>query len=126
MTTGTFHKNYKQIYIEAYSDVILLGNAIKPFVEKKLTGPEVSIIGKVSQFCNDKNIEGTELDKILRIYGENALRPNSDFGIFENPEIGNFFVVGALVSTFLYKLEGKTLGMLWAGPYGILRGMGAS
>ena len=60
------------------------------------------------------------------MYWKNMLDHTIAFDSLKNPEIGDIFIVGALTSTFLNKVDGKTLGMLSVGPYGILRGIGAS
>ena len=49
-----------------------------------------------------------------------------EYDYFYNPEIGYIFVIGPLTSIFLNDLEGKILGAISAGPYGILRGLGIS
>lgn len=126
MTPGTYNAKRKKVYFKEYANLPLLENALKHLNKEEHINFEISILGKVSQFYLDKDIEVSEDTDILKTYWEKVLGNKNNFGVFHNPEIGNIFIVGALVPTFLYKLDGKTLGMLSAGPYGILRGIGAS
>lgn len=125
MTAGSHNSKQKQIYFRAYQKLSLLENALKRLKEKIPADFQISIIGNVIQFYRDKNIDISTDPEALKKYWEKTLSTVS-FGSLQNPEIGNIFIVGSLASTFLYKIEGKTLGMLSAGPYGILRGIGAN
>ncbi len=64
--------------------------------------------------------------KIEQLYAfwKSLLGPNIDFCIFNNHEIGEVFIAGPLTELFLYDVDGKKLGELSEGPYGILRGLG--
>lgn len=45
-------------------------------------------------------------------------------GMFFNPEIGVIFCLGALSPMFLQQIDGKALGAIGTGVYGIIRGLG--
>lgn len=124
MTSDTY--NAKQVYFEAFTHLSLLENALKHITEEDVANFQISILGKVSEFYLDKDTEISKDMNALKIYWEKVLGNTIHFGVFHNPEIGNIFIVGTLASSFLYKIDGKTLGMLSAGPYGILRGIGGS
>lgn len=125
MTSETL--NTKQIHIKTFTDLSVLEDALTNIKEEDLINFQVSILGKVTQFYSDKDMKVSEDAEALKLYWEKVLGNNAEFGSFSNPEIGNVFVVGALASTFLYEVDDKTLlGMLSSGPYGILRGIGAS
>ena len=78
-----------------------------------------------------KNYQKEELEKasrqkaVLKKYWDQLLGEGADFGFFSNPEIGTVFIVGPLSTMFLHDVDGKKLGAMSEGPYGILRGMGA-
>ncbi len=126
MTAASYNANQKQIYFKAYAHLSLLENALKNIKEEDVKNFQISILGKVAQFLLDKNIEVPKNTDVLKLYWGKIFGNTTNFGNFSNPEIGNIFIVGALASTFLYEVGGKALGMLSSGPYGILRGIGAS
>ena len=116
----------KHIYFKVYKQLNLLEKALDNLKEQGSLGPQISILGKVDQFYHDKNIEVSKDVNSLRMYWKNTLDMATPFGSLYNPEIGSIFFLGTLTPIFLNKVDGKTLGMLSVGPYGILRGIGAS
>lgn len=116
----------KHIFFRTYENLSLLEKALKNIKEPGPTNVQISILGKVSQFYHDKNIQNMKDMESIRIYWKNIFDNTIAFDSLKNPEIGNIFIVGALTSTFINKVDGKTLGMLSVGPYGILRGIGAN
>lgn len=120
------HFKPKQIYFKAYEHLSHLQNALIPIKEKGSIGLQMSILGKVAQFNLHREIDITEDNDTIKNYWKKRLHGKTAFGSVSNPEIGDIFIVGALTSTFLNRVDGKTLGMLSVGPYGILRGIGAS
>ncbi len=52
------------------------------------------------------------------------LGPMTNFGVFNNHEIGTVFIGGPLTKLFLNDVDGKKLAEFSEGPYGILRGLG--
>lgn len=126
MTSENYNTVQKKIYFKAYKQLSLLEDALKHIKEQGFTHFQISILGKVSQFYCDKESEISKDTETLKMYWGELLESTNNFGNFYNREIGNVFIAGTLAPTFLYKIDGKTLGMLSAGPYGILRGIGAS
>lgn len=124
MNTENFKS--KQIYFKAYDHLSMLQNALTLIKEQESTGLQTSILGKVAQFNLHIKIEIPRNTDTIRSYWEKRLHYNTTFGNLYNPDIGDIFIVGALTSTFLNRVDGKALGMLSVGPYGILRGIGAS
>lgn len=126
MTANNYDPLQRQVYFKAYTELNLLENAIELFKEQRFVGPQISILGKVDQFYNDKGMEMSKDFDCLKRYWKDTFVKTAPFGSLYNPEIGNIFFVGAITSIFLNKVDGKTLGMLSVGPYGILRGIGAT
>lgn len=126
MTSDTSKPEPKQIYIKAFTSLWQLENAVRDLNGKDLAAYEISILGKTKQFNRDTDRRTTNNTNFLEAYWKKTLYHTVSFANLFNPQLGNIFVVGTLASTFLYQLDGKTLGMLSAGPYGILRGIGAT
>ncbi len=118
-------ENQKLILFRSYQDLCQLEKALKFLNKDTISRLEVSILGK---FSKDKYYSVYEFEqdilKLERKWKE-LLHNNVDFGYFENADIGLVYVVGSLTSIFLYKINEAPLGILSAGPYGILRGLGA-
>ncbi|MDG1729470.1 MAG: hypothetical protein P8K68_07710 [Algibacter sp.] len=119
-----YSKNYnteqKQIYFKAFQKLSQLEIAINHAKETDVSTTQISILGKVSQYYIDKEKELTEGIDVIKIYWEKIWGSKVRFGKFNNPEIGNIFIVGSLTSTFLHQVNGKSLATLSSGPYGIL------
>jgi len=124
--SAKYKKNQKQIYLKAYKNLTQLENALKKLKEEKASHFQVSILGKVSQFYNDKAIESSKDNDIIKSYWQNLLGKTVKFGSFYNSESRNVFITGALATTFLHKINGKSLATLSSGSYGIFRGIGVS
>lgn len=122
----TYNAEHKQVYFKAYMQLSSLEQALKNITEEEAKKFQITILGKVAKFYLDTNNEVSKNTDALKLHWQQIFGNNIDCGSFNNPEIGDIFIVGALASTFLYELDGKTLGMLSSGPYGILRGIGAS
>lgn len=127
MTTAeNYDPKQKHLYIKGYEQLGLLKKALNSLKKQGFLGPHISVLGKVDQFYHDKNMEVTQNLDVLQTYWENMLTMAPLFGSLHNPEIGTIFSVGTITSIFFNKVDGKTLGMLSVGPYGILRGIGAN
>ena len=122
MTAET--SNAKQVYFEAYSHLSLLENVLKNIKEEDLANFQISIVGKVSKFYLDKDMAVPKDTEAIKLYWEKTFNSSIAYGSLNNPQFENIFIVGTLASSFLYDIDGKPLGMLSAGPYGILRGIG--
>ena len=119
---GNHNINPKQIYIRAYSTLSELERALQSIKEKNVTNLHISILGKAAHFYLDKKISN-DIHRINTHW--KALFSNTiNFGSFCNPESGTLFIVGSLVSTFLYKINDKNLGVLSDGLLGVMRGIG--
>jgi hypothetical protein len=81
-------------------------------------------LDKLEQDCISNDKEIIKAKNELKHYWKGSLGPASDFGLFCNPAIGRLFIIGSLVSLFLHDMDGKVLGEMSSGPYGILRGLG--
>lgn len=125
MTTEDYNTSQKHVFFKAYQQLWQIEDAIKLIKEHSASKSQVSVLGKFTQkhFDSDKELE--KVIKNMAAYWKRSLGNDMDFGSFYNPEIGYVFIVGSLTSMFLHKIDGKTLGAMSTGLYGILRGLGA-
>ena len=114
----------KHFLIKSYRHLWQLEEVIEEIRKSATAALQLSVLGKLEQDCvsNDKEIIRAKNE--LKHYWKESLGPASDFGLFCNPAIGTLFIVGSLVSLFLHDIDGKVLGEMSSGPYGILRGLG--
>lgn len=87
---------------------------------------QLSVLGKVSGRCINDDRKTLTSKEELKTYWRGSLGPGTDLGLFCNPEIGSLFIAGPLASQFLNDLDGKVLGEMASGPYGVLLGLGIS
>ncbi|MBC8757642.1 hypothetical protein H2O64_23440 [Kordia sp. YSTF-M3] len=115
----------KQFLIKIYPNLLQIEKVIRNIVQHKNgLQLQVSILGKLASNYSDK--ENALDEKIKKIRWELAgfLGKHIQFGYFNNSEIGILFIVGHLTETFLCKIDGKELGSLPIGLFGIFRGIG--
>lgn len=123
----TFKNNgQKHFLIHSYQHLWQLEEAIQEINKKGTTQLQLSVLGKLTNDCISNHKEALKAKAELKRYWKGTLGIASDFGLFCNPEIGTLFIAGTLVSQFLSNLNGKALGEMASGPYGILRGLGIS
>lgn len=115
----------KRVLFKAFAHLSQLEDALKHLNNEDLVKFEISILGKFDSFYLDRNIEISDHNDAIKKYWKKTYATMA-YGSLYNPQFGNLFIVGNLASTFLYKIDGKTLGMLTEGPNGIFRGVGAS
>ena len=118
------NSDQKKIYFKAYEHLTSLEKTLE-FIKGKVPTKHISIIGQVTKFYKDKNIVATIEEDLLKRYWQNIFEKKTTYGSLYNLELGHIFVVGALTSMFLNKVDEKTLGMLSVGPQSILMAMGA-
>jgi hypothetical protein len=117
-------KNEKQVFIKSYPEFLLVEKAVKVINQNKNNHLQLSILGKI--------VEQNKVDKRKLIITKETIETKFKslfefpigFGMLTNPKIGNIFITGFLVGTFLQEIEKKNIGSLSTGPYGILRGLG--
>lgn len=126
MISDNYNSEQKQVYFKAYKKLSQLEIALKHLKEENTAGLQVSILGKVNQFYSDQNVDISENTTIIKKYWKGLLGETMDVGKFYIPDSGFVFVAGSLASTFLHKINGKSLASLSSGPYGIFRGIGFS
>ncbi|WP_339626627.1 hypothetical protein [uncultured Winogradskyella sp.] len=124
MILGKYNTKQKKIYFRAYKELSQLENALKHLKEENTALSQVSILGKVAQF--DTSSSSFNDTYLIKTSLQNLLGKTLRFGTFNNPESGSVFIAGALVTTFLHKINGKSLATLSSGSYGIFRGIGVS
>jgi hypothetical protein len=126
MYSKKYNTDQKQIYFKAYQNLSQLEIALNRIEKEDTAKIQMSILGKVSQYYLDKEKDIPNGIDVIKVYWKKVWGNKVRLGRFYNPEIGNVFVVGGLASTFLHKVDGKSLATLSSGPYGILRGMGVN
>ena len=125
MTFKSYDKIQKQILFKPYQHLWQLEERLLSFTFNNELHIQISVLGKVIQYEEDRAFNNLNGTNTIKAYWKTLLGESVNFGSFCNPEIGNIFIVGALASTFLHEVNEKPLAMFSAGPYGILRGLGA-
>ncbi|WP_299111282.1 hypothetical protein [uncultured Winogradskyella sp.] len=126
MMSNNFNTEQKQVSFKAYKDLRQLENALKDLKEANTNLFHLSILGKVNQYCIDKDIMYSMDNSIIKLYWQDLMGKTVNFGSYYNPESGFVFIVGYLMTIFLHKINGKSLATLSSGSYGIFRGIGGS
>lgn len=124
ITLQNKRREQKYFFVKSYPHLWLLEEAIKILSEHASYQLQISVLGKMGVVCIFTNKEFIRSKKELKLYWKDNLGANSHFGLFCNPEIGTLFIAGSLVSQFLNKLDGKFLGEIPSGLFGILKGLG--
>lgn len=101
-----------------------LKKAIAHVTKTSDTDTQLTLLVKQVQMFNGHTQLMDKMNEELMTYWKGVLGPKTGAGFFENIEIGTVFVAGSLSELFLHDVDGKKLGALTKGPYGILRGLG--
>ena len=125
MKNEKYYFEKKLVCFNAFQNLSQIEKAIQLIKKQADNKLQLSVLGKINPIFieNEKNIEAKISN--TEILWKNILSDSVDFGSFYNPEIGNVFVVGNLVSTFLHEVNGRPLAVLSCGTYSIFRGIGA-
>ena len=116
----------KRVFIKSYGQIFELENALKVIQGMDFNKISISVIGNLGDVYAN-NPEGLAIEESrLQNFFKELLNTDIDFDSFYNPEMGQLFVVGFLVATFLNPVGKRAIGSLSGGPYGILRGLGVS
>lgn len=114
----------KHVVSKLYVHLNQVERAIEYIVKTDDTDTQLTMLVKLGETSN-ATYPFTELTNIqMETYWRNLLCKNTEIGFFQNPQIGTIFVAGALSEVFLHDINGKKLGAMSGGPYGILRGLG--
>lgn len=123
-------KNYirtsatKHVVPKVFARLVQVELAIERLTKTDYADTQLTLLVKLGETYNvDKGV-AEQNNRELESYWKNLLGPNTEFGFFQNPEIGTVFVAGPLSELFLHDVDGKKLGAMTGGPYGILRGLG--
>lgn len=93
------------------------------FLAENASDAHVTVMFKVGQNNIDKP-GSVVLKSELGKYWKKLLGPMTESGLFYNQDIGTIFITGPYAAMFLQEVNGKKLGALSEGLFGILRGMG--
>lgn len=116
---------HKHIFSKIYFDSFHILEAAE-IITKESADYQLSILGKTNILNSSQNKGQINTGIAIKDHLSKLTKVVMECDYFYNPEIGYIFVIGPLTSIFLNDLEGKTLGAISAGPYGILRGLGIS
>jgi len=124
ITNSIRTSDMKHIVPKVFAELIQLEKAIERLTKTNDTDTQLTLLVKLGETNNAHKRFAKQKNKELKTYWENLLGQNTEFGFFQNPEIGTIFVAGPLSELFLHDVDGKKLGAMIEGPYGILRGLG--
>lgn len=124
MKTNIQEKIEKSVFIKSYPEFLLVEKAVKVIHQNKSSHLQISILGKITEHHKVDEKKLSIAKDIIEAKCKSLFEFPIDFGVLTNPKIGNIFIAGFLVRTFLQEVEKETIGSLSTGPYGILRGLG--
>ena len=116
---------HKHVFSKIYFDSFHVLEAAEIIINES-SDYELSILGKTNILSSAQNKGQINTGIAIKDHLSKITKVVMECDYFYNPEIGYIFIIGPLTSIFLNDLEGKTLGAISAGPYGILRGLGIS
>lgn len=115
----------KHVFSRIYFDPLQLMETVEITINES-ADYELSILGKTKNLLSIPNKDSISNGIAIKTHAQEIVKVGKKFNFFFNPEIGDIFITGPLSSIFLNDLEGKYLGALSTGPFGILRGLGIS
>lgn len=114
------HKKKKFVYLKAYKELSDIEDAVK-IVQDSSLDIQLTVLRKIGE----KGRDGLEpQEKRLESYWNRLLGDYSRFGLLSSPEMGRFYIAGELADIFLHEIDGRPIGEMSTGIYGVLRGMG--
>jgi len=126
MKTRILKITKKGFLFKEYLQLLQLEKAVNIIKKNDPSNLQISILGKFIREHSNDEIESVSKRITIEGYWKDLLDSSTDFGFFSNLEMGTIFIAGALTSMFLHEVDGKALATMSTGPYGILRGLGAS
>jgi hypothetical protein len=114
---------YKHFFSKIYLDSFHILEAAE-IISNESADYEISILGKTNILNSAQNKGEINTGIAIKDHLSKITKAVMECDYFYNPEIGYIFITGPLTSIFLNDMDGKTLGAISAGPYGILRGLG--
>ena len=112
----------KEVLLLSYTNINKVDDAIKHICDLGSSGIQISILGKLDDLTLEYKFSNYWSE--LKEHCADDLKLTSSFGLVSNAEIGTFFIAGFLAPMFLQEINGKTIGSMSTGLYGILRGLG--
>ncbi|PIE77957.1 MAG: hypothetical protein CSA15_10285 [Candidatus Delongbacteria bacterium] len=116
----SLQKRKKFVYLKAYGDLLAIEQAIKT-INKSTFDIQLTVLHKIVE-NGQSGLNSKE--KQLEKYWNNVLGEYAGFGVLSSPEIGRFYIAGTLAGLFLHEIDGKPIGEMNTGIYGVLRGIG--
>ncbi len=122
MNSTTKSSREKRVLLRSYPKIEQIKNVINSIYHTPINDVQISVLGKLEAEKPNSNFLNAK--KKLQQYCEHNLKLSSNFGIILNADVGPFFIAGFLTPMFLQEINGKTIGSMSTGLFGILRGLG--
>ncbi|WP_188464441.1 hypothetical protein [Bizionia arctica] len=116
--------NRNQFLVKSFQDMSQLHLAIDKCHDITKERLQFSVLEKCKAPIANDVVLCTQQFQNLKTVLHNEFSAKSKSGLFFNPEIGTIFCIGNLSPFFLQEIDGKPLGALGTGVYGIIRGLG--
>ncbi len=122
METKSIKKEEPHVFFYTIAQLLYVEKWVD-FLTKNDSDSHLTIMFKLGQQnLDDMSLEDLKLK--LENYWQKILGPMTEFGLFYNQDIGTIFITGPYTGLFVQEVNGKKLGALPEGLYGILRGLG--
>ena len=122
MEARTIKKEKPHIFFNTLAQLIYVEKWVE-FLTENDSDSHLTIMFKLGQ-QNLNDVSAADLKSKLENYWQKILGPRTEFGLFYNQDIGTVFITGPYTGLFVQEVNGKKLGALPQGLYGILRGLG--
>lgn len=121
MNSNTTYTTKKSALLKSYSKISQIETHIKQICNTNIEDIQISVLHK-----SEDNLKNPVFSELWKNLTQNCINPfilSSKFGIVANPEVGNIAISGFLTPMFLQEINGKNIGEMATGIYGILKGL---
>ena len=124
MSSSITKTKEKRFFSKTFDQLSQLEKIIRLIREDTILDVQLTLLVKLEKSYRADIQDAAERIEKLYSYWKILLGPKTNFGVFNNQELGDVFIAGPLTELFLHDVDGKKLAELSEGPYGILRGLG--
>ena len=122
MISNTIEKDKPSIFFKTTAQLSHVEKWVE-FIQENSRNTQLTVMFKLGKYYQGEG-DLEVLRPGFKDYWKNLLGPKALFGLFFNQDIGTVFVAGPYSPVFLQEVDGKKLGAMSEGIYGILRGLG--